>query len=234
MAAALDAAAGDVVAFLDADVANTTPAFVTGLLGPLLTVDDVDAGQGLLHPSAPRRADRGRPGDRAGGPSRARAALPRALRRAPAAGRRDGGHRWVFEKVGFADGYGVELGLLIDVAQTLGRGPCWPRSTWVSASTATGRCTSCALRPSTCCAPRSSAAAPVPRWPCRHVSRTVVVSNRGPLSFRRDRRRRARARAGRRRARLVAAPAARRQRHDVGLRDDGGGRPRGRRPGAHG
>ena len=29
-------------------------------------------------------------------------------------------HRWVFEKLGFADGYGVELGLLIDVAQSLG------------------------------------------------------------------------------------------------------------------
>ncbi len=39
MAAALVASAGDIVAFLDADVANTTPAFVTGLLGPLLTTD---------------------------------------------------------------------------------------------------------------------------------------------------------------------------------------------------
>jgi glucosyl-3-phosphoglycerate synthase len=29
-------------------------------------------------------------------------------------------HRWVFEKLGFAGGYGVELGLLIDVAQHLG------------------------------------------------------------------------------------------------------------------
>ncbi len=29
-------------------------------------------------------------------------------------------HRWVFEKLGFAGGYGVELGLLIDVAQDLG------------------------------------------------------------------------------------------------------------------
>ena len=46
-------------------------------------------------------------------------------------------HRWVFEKVGFADGYGVELGLLIDVAQHLGPS-AWPRSTWASASTATG------------------------------------------------------------------------------------------------
>jgi glucosyl-3-phosphoglycerate synthase len=30
--------------------------------------------------------------------------------------------RWVFEKVGFADGYGVELGLLVDVARRFGVG----------------------------------------------------------------------------------------------------------------
>jgi len=29
-------------------------------------------------------------------------------------------HRWVFEKVGFAAGYGVEIGLLIDVAREFG------------------------------------------------------------------------------------------------------------------
>jgi len=31
-------------------------------------------------------------------------------------------HRWVLEKVGFADGYGVELGLLLDVARRFGVG----------------------------------------------------------------------------------------------------------------
>src|SRR3984957_20145515 len=40
-AAALAASAGDVVVFLDANVANTTPAFVTGLLGPLFATDHV-------------------------------------------------------------------------------------------------------------------------------------------------------------------------------------------------
>ena len=34
MRAGLEAAAGDLVVFLDADVENTTGAFVTGLLGP--------------------------------------------------------------------------------------------------------------------------------------------------------------------------------------------------------
>jgi hypothetical protein len=41
MAAALAASHGDLVVFLDADVANTTPAFVTGMLGPLLFFDDI-------------------------------------------------------------------------------------------------------------------------------------------------------------------------------------------------
>ena len=41
MAEALAAATGDIVAYLDADVANTTPAFVTGLLGPLLMTDHI-------------------------------------------------------------------------------------------------------------------------------------------------------------------------------------------------
>ena len=54
MAAALAASTGDVVVFLDADVANTTPAFVTGLLGPLLTTDHVAVGEGLLHPPPSR------------------------------------------------------------------------------------------------------------------------------------------------------------------------------------
>ena len=54
MAAALGASAGDLVAFLDADVANTTPAFVTGLLGPLLTTDHVALVKGFYTRPAAR------------------------------------------------------------------------------------------------------------------------------------------------------------------------------------
>ncbi len=120
MAAALDAATGDVVAFLDADVANTTPAFVTGLLGPLLSTEHVALVKGFytrpLH------------GDPTGGGRVTELVARPALEllfpelswvRQPLAGE-TAAHRWVFEKVGFAPGYGVELGLLIDVAQTLG------------------------------------------------------------------------------------------------------------------
>ena len=120
MAAALEAAHGDVVVFLDADVANTTPAFVTGMLGPLLLHDDVALVKGFytrpLH------------GDPTGG-GRVTELVARPVLellfpelsgiRQPLAGE-TAAHRWVFEKVGFADGYGVELGLLIDVATHLG------------------------------------------------------------------------------------------------------------------
>jgi glucosyl-3-phosphoglycerate synthase len=122
MAAALEAAGGDVIVYLDADVANTTPAFVTGMLGPLLFFDDIALVKGFytrpLH------------GDPTGG-GRVTELVARPVLellfpalsdvRQPLAGE-TAAHRWVFEKVNFADGYGVEIGLLIDVAQQLGPG----------------------------------------------------------------------------------------------------------------
>ncbi|HWE67201.1 MAG TPA: glucosyl-3-phosphoglycerate synthase [Acidimicrobiales bacterium] len=120
MAAALEASSGDVIVFLDADVANTTPAFVTGMLGPLLAHREIALVKGFytrpLH------------GDPTGG-GRVTELVARPVLellfpelsevRQPLAGE-TAAHRWVFEKLGFADGYGVELGLLIDVAQHLG------------------------------------------------------------------------------------------------------------------
>ena len=100
MAAALAASTGDIVAFLDADVANTTPAFVTGLLGPLLTTDHVALVKGFytrpLH------------GDPTGG-GRVTELVARPVLellfpelswvRQPLAGE-TAAHRWVFEKLG--------------------------------------------------------------------------------------------------------------------------------------
>jgi len=120
MADALEASGGDIVVFLDADVANTTPAFVTGMLGPLLLNDTVTLVKGFytrpLH------------GDPTGG-GRVTELVARPVLellfpelsevRQPLAGE-TAAHRWVFEKVGFAGGYGVELGLLIDVAARFG------------------------------------------------------------------------------------------------------------------
>jgi glucosyl-3-phosphoglycerate synthase len=122
MAAALAASSGDMVVFLDADVANTTPAFVSGMLGPLLFFDDVTLVKGFY--------DRPLHGDPTGGGRVTELVARPVLQllfpalcdvRQPLAGE-TAAHRWVFEKVDFADGYGVEIGLLIDVAQNLGPG----------------------------------------------------------------------------------------------------------------
>src|ERR1035438_2641336 len=59
----------------------------------------------------------------------------------------------------------------------------WPKSTWASASTATGPCTNCAPRPWMCSGRRWTASA---RDGIMTEPETIVVSNRGPLSFRFD------------------------------------------------
>jgi glucosyl-3-phosphoglycerate synthase len=120
MAAALEASAGDVVAFLDADVANTSPAFVTGLLGPLLTTDDVALVKGFYtRPLHDDPTGGGRVTELMARPVIELLFPELAGVRQPLAGE-TAAHRWVFEKLGFADGYGVELGLLIDLAQAIG------------------------------------------------------------------------------------------------------------------
>ena len=120
MAAALDAAAGEVVAFLDADVANTTPAFVSGLLGPLLTLDDVALVKGYYtRPLHGEPTGGGRVTELVARPVLELLFPELSDVRQPLAGE-TAAPRWVFEKLGFADGYGVELGLLIDAARHLG------------------------------------------------------------------------------------------------------------------
>ncbi len=129
-----------------------------GCSGPLLVDRRRRPRQGLLRAAAARRADRRRPGHRAGGPPGASSccspSCPGCASRWPARRPRTAG---CSRRSGFAPGYGVELGLLIDVAAALRGRPRSPRSTWACGSTATGPCTSCGPRPSTCCAPRSSA-----------------------------------------------------------------------------
>jgi glucosyl-3-phosphoglycerate synthase len=114
------AAAGDVIVFCDADIRDFDPAFVLGLLGPLLTRDDVTFVKGCYD----RPLD-GRPGE--GG--RVTELMARPLISVffphlagldqPLAGE-CAAHRDVFEAVPFVGGYGVDLGLLIDVAERFG------------------------------------------------------------------------------------------------------------------
>ena len=120
MAAGFEATDGDVIAFLDADVENTTTVFVTGLLGPLLTSEEFVLVKGFY-----QRPLHGEP--TGGGRVTELVARPiidllfpeLAAVRQPLAGE-TAGHRWLFEKVGFAPDYGVELALLVDTARRFG------------------------------------------------------------------------------------------------------------------
>ncbi len=120
MRVALREAQGDLIAFIDGDVTNFGPHFVTGLLGPLLTDDGVSVVKGFY-----RRPLNGVPD----GGGRVTELMARpvidllfpalAVIRQPLAGE-TAAPRWVFEKCRPADGYAVELALLIDVASHFG------------------------------------------------------------------------------------------------------------------
>ena len=111
---------GDLVAFIDADIEGFEAHFVTGLLLPLLVHDDVALVKGFYE----RPLD-GRPGE--GGRVTELVARPvldllfPGLRdvRQPLAGE-TAAPRAVLDKVELADGYGVEIGILIDVADRFG------------------------------------------------------------------------------------------------------------------
>ncbi|MGH9183479.1 MAG: glucosyl-3-phosphoglycerate synthase, partial [Acidimicrobiales bacterium] len=118
----LAACGGDLVAWCDADVVGFDPSFVVGLLGPLLT----DRRIGFV------KARYGRPlagGVDGGGRVTELVARPLiallfphlAPFAQPLAGE-CAGRRSVLERVPFAQGYGVDLGLLVDLAATIGVG----------------------------------------------------------------------------------------------------------------
>jgi len=120
MRVALREAVGDLIAFIDGDVTNFGPHFVTGLLGPLLTDETVTVVKGFY--------ERPLNGDPDGG-GRVTELMARpiidllfpalATMRQPLAGE-TAAPRWVFEKCTLADGYAVELALLIDAASHFG------------------------------------------------------------------------------------------------------------------
>lgn len=116
----LYASTGDIVVWCDADVANFGPHFISGLLGPLLEDDAISYCKGFYH--RPVGADQ-----RGGGRTTELVARPLIALLfpelddivQPLAGEY-AGRREVLERVPFVQGYGVEMGLLIDVWRLAG------------------------------------------------------------------------------------------------------------------
>ncbi|MGQ0521162.1 MAG: glucosyl-3-phosphoglycerate synthase [Actinomycetota bacterium] len=120
MQAGLAAAGGDLVAYCDADVRGFRPSFVVGLLGPLLVDDAVVFVKGFYE-----RPLHGRPGE--GG--RVTELVAKPLLRTffpalagvvqPLAGE-CAGRRTALEAVPYVGGYGVDVALVIDMADRFG------------------------------------------------------------------------------------------------------------------
>lgn len=118
----LRASSGDVVAFCDADVRHFDAAFVVALLGPLLTDPRVAFVKGFYdRPYEGRWGEGGRVTELVAKPL-LRTLFPQlSPLRQPLAGE-CAGRRHVLQRVPFVAGYGVDIGLVIDVAGDLGPG----------------------------------------------------------------------------------------------------------------
>src|SRR3984957_9859607 len=119
---AVAATDGDLVVFCDADVRQFSPHFVTGLLGPLLLREDVLFVKGFYdRPLDGRSGEGGRVTELVARPLIAALFPHLAAMAQPLAGE-CAARREVLEQVPFVDGYGVDLGLVIDVAERWGIG----------------------------------------------------------------------------------------------------------------
>jgi glucosyl-3-phosphoglycerate synthase len=120
----LAASSGDIVVAIDADLRDLEPAFVTGLLGPLLDDEAVSFVKGFYH--RPLVGDAGVDVDGGGRVSElvARPLLNIAWPQLagfvqPLAGE-FAARRALLETVPFTTGYGVEIGMLVDVLERAG------------------------------------------------------------------------------------------------------------------
>lgn len=115
---------GDIVAWVDTDVVNMQPQFVYGLVGPLLREPRIGYVKGYYH--RPIRADRAMQQE---GGGRVTELTARPLINLffpllsglvqPLAGEY-AGRRNVLERIPFFSGYGVEVGMLIDILENFG------------------------------------------------------------------------------------------------------------------
>ena len=120
MRAGVDVAAGDIIVFLDGDVANMRPDYLPRLVGPLLLDPEVMLVKGHYDRSFEGAATGGgRVTELAARPILALLFPELAAVRQPLAGE-TALRREVIESCGLDNGYRVEIGLLIDVWRTWG------------------------------------------------------------------------------------------------------------------
>jgi nucleotide-binding universal stress UspA family protein len=117
---------GDIILWIDTDIVNIHPRFIFGLIGPLLANPEVQFVKGFYRRPI-KVGDQIQPG----GGGRVTELTARPMLNLffpelsgviqPLSGEY-GGYRSLLERLPFASGYGVEIGLLIDVLKTAGLG----------------------------------------------------------------------------------------------------------------
>src|SRR5437762_3999561 len=116
----IHAAHGDLIVWCDADVRNFGPPVVIGRLGPLLTSDEVGFVKGFYdRPLDGRAGEGGRVTELVARPLIS-ILFPHLTPVLQPLGGECAGRREVLEQVPFVQGYGVDLGLLVDVAGRFG------------------------------------------------------------------------------------------------------------------
>ena len=114
------ASRGDLIVWCDADVSNFSAHFVTGLLGPLLTRPDVDFVKGFYHrPLDGRAGQGGRVTELVARPLLSML-FPHLSSVVQPLGGEYAVRREVAEQLPFVQGWGVDLALLVDVAELCG------------------------------------------------------------------------------------------------------------------
>jgi glucosyl-3-phosphoglycerate synthase len=121
MAEALRAATGDIVVFVDADVRNFGAHFVSGLVGPLVADPSMVLVKGMYRRPGNGGAGGGRVTELLARPLLRRLAPELAFVRQPLAGE-TAVRRAALDGMALEPGYGVEIGMLLDVARRYGAG----------------------------------------------------------------------------------------------------------------
>ncbi|PKV86441.1 glucosyl-3-phosphoglycerate synthase [Streptomyces sp. TLI_146] len=111
---------GDIVCFIDADLRDFDPAFVSGIVGPLLTDPDVDFVKAMYdRPFGDSPGQGGRVTELVARPL-LNLHWPRLAGFVQPLGGEYAARRSLLERLPFPVGYGVELGLLVDALHTVG------------------------------------------------------------------------------------------------------------------